>query len=88
MAENKQARSILVIRVPIEIVSHSTERDRLQEHLKQLSEDLSADYYTIFLSDNSVTRVEFEVHNTSATDVEIEELKSRLLESFEKAINA
>jgi hypothetical protein len=88
MAKKQQVKPILTIRVPIESVTDLDSRTKLEENLKQLSSNLASEYYTIFLTDNSVSRIEFEVLNTSATELEIEELKHKLLESFENTTDA
>jgi hypothetical protein len=85
MAKKQQVKPIFIIRVPIKPVTDLDSRTKLEENLKQLSSNLASEYYTIFLADNSVSRIEFEVLNTSATELEIEELKHKLLGSFENS---
>lgn len=88
MQKNKQAKPVLVIRVPVEIVQDIANRHSLEVALRKISDELSAEYYTFLLVDSSVSRIEFEAHNANASEISLRKLEERLLTDFKKTVDA
>ena len=74
---------------PIFIIRHPASQDEsvrelLERHFRRLEEKLS-DYHVLFVWETGIKRAEFECFNSSQVpETTIEELKSKILESFKR----
>ena len=74
---------------PIFIIRHPASQDEsvrelLERHFRRLEEKLS-DYHVLFTLETGIEKVEFECFNSSQVpETTIEELKSKILESFKR----
>jgi hypothetical protein len=77
------AKPIFIIRFP-----YSEGNTTHYDSAYKMVTDRLIDYHVLYLMDNIVEKVEFEVFNsTNATDKDIEELKTTLLKSFSNLEN-
>jgi hypothetical protein len=88
MAGDYQTKPVFVIRVPIKLITDREDRDQLRNALIELSDKLSVDYYTILLTDNSISRIEFEAHNANVSKIDLAKLEQKLLTEFNERLNA
>ena len=76
------SKPIFIIRYPAP--QDASVREQLEEQYKGIGEKLS-DYHVLFTLETGIERVEFECFNSSQVpETTIEELKSKILESFKK----